>query len=96
MHSALEPTFVRCYSNNGQIVAVPRLSAMCHKRTHALQQNCIDIRSPRRPLVASAEKKIDPNLDRVDWTNVDLLLVIATITLNIQNIGVAERQPHVF
>ena len=26
-------------SNNGQIAAVPRLSAMCQKQTHAPQQN---------------------------------------------------------
>src|SRR5450759_3022582 len=30
---------VRCYPNSGQIVAVPRLSAMCQKRTHAPQQS---------------------------------------------------------
>jgi hypothetical protein len=33
-------------SNNGQIVAVPRMSALCQKRTHAPQQTAI--RSPRR------------------------------------------------
>src|SRR5664280_3879415 len=26
-------------SNSGQIVAVPRMSALCHKRTHAPQQS---------------------------------------------------------
>src|ERR1035437_2015474 len=37
-HSAPVRTIVRYTLNNGQIVAVPRMSAKCHERTHAPQQ----------------------------------------------------------
>src|ERR1039457_4536836 len=32
-HSAPVPPFVRCYSNSDQIVAVPRMSALCQEQT---------------------------------------------------------------
>src|ERR1019366_8511386 len=32
---------VRCAPNNGQFVAMRRMSALCHKRTHAPQQTAL-------------------------------------------------------
>jgi hypothetical protein len=37
-HPRPKSAVVRSYPNNGQNVAVPRMSAKCHKRTHAPQQ----------------------------------------------------------
>src|ERR1019366_6082768 len=60
-HRRPKSTFVRCYSNSGQIVAVPRMSAMCHVWTApAVQgknltfQRSVRVQPCIRPLNAAA------------------------------------------